>query len=34
MIHQLVAEAFLDKPLDYGINKVINHIDGNKQNNN
>lgn len=33
MIHQLVAESFLDKPEDYGINTVINHIDGNKTNN-
>lgn len=35
MIHQLVAEAFLDKPDNYGNGFiVINHIDGNKQNNN
>lgn len=34
MIHQLVAEAFLNKPDNYGSVVVINHIDGNKQNNN
>lgn len=34
MIHQLVAEAFLDKPDNYGKKgSVINHIDGNKWNN-
>lgn len=35
MIHQLVAEAFLNKPKDYGNGyAVINHKDGNKGNNN
>lgn len=34
LIHQLVAEAFLDKPIDYGRKgSVINHKDGNKWNN-
>lgn len=34
MIHQLIAEAFLNKPSDYGNGFiVINHIDGNKENN-
>ena len=30
-LHRLVAEYFIDNPNNY---KVINHIDGNKQNNN
>lgn len=34
-LHILVAEHFLEKPQDYFLESyVINHIDGNKQNNN
>ena len=34
-VHRIIAETFIDMPkLEYGIKLTVNHIDGNKQNNN